>query len=77
MEDGAVAGAGGPLQRRWMRQSRRRGRRNNVRWREHERGGARDEDEDEGTAGSRATMRLYRGGPFSTDPWLAPVLKGL
>ena len=36
-----------------------------------------DEDEDEGTAGSRAPERLYRGGPFSTGPWLEQVLKGL
>jgi len=35
-----------------------------------------DEDEDEGTAGSRASARLYRGVPFSTGPWLEPVLKG-
>ena len=26
---------------------------------------------------SRAPVRLYRGGPFSTGPWLEPVLKGL
>ena len=38
-------------------------------------GGARDEDE--GTAGSRAPVHLYRGGPFSTGPWVELVLKGL
>ena len=26
---------------------------------------------------SRMPVRLYRGGPFSTSPWLEPVLKGL
>ena len=26
---------------------------------------------------SRASAQIYRGGPFSTGPWLEPVLKGL
>ena len=26
---------------------------------------------------SRAPMRLYRGGPCTTGPWLEPVVKGL
>jgi len=33
-------------------------------------------DEDEDCFTSRAHRHLYRGGPFSTGPWLEPVLKG-
>jgi len=44
-----------------------------------------DSSEDEGICSTktkqqfrfRAPVRLYRGGPFSTGPWLEPVLKGL
>ena len=34
-------------------------------------------DEDEDCFKSRASVHLYRGGPFSTGPLLEPVLKGL
>ena len=30
-----------------------------------------------GTAQIQGAGGLYRGGPFSTGPWLEPVLKGL
>jgi len=36
-----------------------------------------DEDEDEDCSDPGQPLRLYRGTPFSTGPWLEPVPKGL
>jgi len=67
-----VADAGGwPPRRRWRDGRGRAGDQTTV---AKTNGGAGDEDEE--TAGSRAPVHLYRGGPFSTGPWLETVLKG-
>jgi len=68
------------LRRRWRRRRRRGGGAGDESRAVDERPPAQETsllDEDEDCFRSRAPVRLYRGGPFSTGPWLEPVLKGL
>ena len=70
-------GAGGEPRRRWWRRwSRRRGSRETTAAKTMN-PAALERRRRRRNYGSRATAWLYRAGPFSTGPWLEPVLKGL
>ena len=66
---GGRGGAGRRTRRRWELKRRDGG------GEDDERRGAGDEDA--GNCSDPGRSGLYRGAPFSTGPWLEPVLKGL